>query len=300
MARRTLTTFADGYSFLEAPRWRDGRLWVSDFYTHTVVALAPDGGAEEVATVPGQPSGLGWLPDGRLLVVSMTDHKVLRREPSGELAEHADLSALTSGHLNDMVVDSAGRAYVGCFGFDLMGGGAFRPTVLVRVDPDGSAAVAADGLAFPNGAVITPDGGTLIVDETFGNRISAFAIGPDGGLGPRRDWAGFGALPDSDSTGELLAAASIAPDGCALDADGALWVADAAGNRAVRVAEGGTILEEVPTGNDGCYACALGGDDGRTLYLCVAPNFDAAERRATRLGRLLATPVDVPGAGTGV
>lgn len=297
MTQRTPAIFTEGYSFLEGPRWHDGRLWASDFYTRKVVALSPDGTAEEIATVPGQPSGLGWLPDGRLLAVSMKDHKVLRREPSGELAEHADLSALATGYLNDMVVDARGRAYVGCFGFDLMGGGAFRPTVLVKVEPDGSAAVAADEMKFPNGAVITPDGGTLIVDETFGNRISAFPVNPDGSLGPRRDWAAFGALPDSDSVAELLGAASIAPDGCALDAEGALWVADAKGNRAVRVAEGGTVLEEIGTGDDGCYACALGGDDGRTLYLCVAPNFDEAERSSTRLGRLLAATVDVPGAG---
>lgn len=298
LTRRPLRTVVDGYTYLEGPRWHDGRLWVSDFYTHKVFTVTTNGTTEDVATVPAQPSGLGWLPDGRLLIVSMKDRKLLRREPSGELVEHADLSALTTGHVNDMVVDAHGRAYVGNFGFDLMGGATFRATTIVRVDPDGTASVAADDLMFPNGSVITPDGSTLIVDETFGNRISAFDIGPDGALGPRRDWANFGALPDTDSVQELVASAAIGPDGNCLDADGAVWVADAIHHRVVRVAEGGEILEEISTSDEGVFACMLGGGDGRTLYLCVAPNFDEAERSSTRLGRLVATTVDVPHAGT--
>jgi sugar lactone lactonase YvrE len=227
----------------------------------------------------------------------MRDRKLLRLA-HGELVEHADLSPLTGGHVNDMVVDGQGRAYVGNFGFDLMGGAPFRATTIVRVDPEGTTSVAADGLMFPNGSVITPDGSTLIVDETFGNRISAFDIAADGSLGPRRDWANFGALPDTDNVQELIAAAAIGPDGNCLDADGAVWVADAIHHRVVRVAEGGAILEEVSTGDEGVYACMLGGEDGRTLYLCVAPNFDETERSSTRLGRLVATTVDVPHAGT--
>jgi sugar lactone lactonase YvrE len=297
MTDRKLTPVTDGYTFLEAPRWHDGRLWLSDFYTHQVIAVNPAGKVEEIATVPQQPSGLGWLPDGTLLVVSMRDRKLLRLA-HGELVEHADLSPLTGGHVNDMVVDGQGRAYVGNFGFDLMGGAPFRATTVVRVDPDGTTSVAADGLMFPNGSVITPDGSTLIVDETFGNRISAFDIAPDGSLGPRRDWANFGALPGTDNVQELIAAAAIGPDGNCLDADGAVWVADAIHHRVVRVAEGGAILEEISTGDEGVYACMLGGEDGRTLYLCVAPNFDETERSSTRLGRLVATTVDVPHAGT--
>jgi sugar lactone lactonase YvrE len=226
----------------------------------------------------------------------MRDRKLLRLD-HGELVEHADLSTTTGGHVNDMVVDAHGRAYVGDFGFDLMGGGAFRTTNITRIDPDGTISVAAEGLAFPNGSVITPDGQTLIVDETFGNRISAFDIHPDGSLGPRRDWAHFGRLPDTDDVGQLVAAAAIGPDGNCLDADGALWVADAIHHRAVRIAEGGHILEEISTGDEGVFACMLGGDDGRTLYLCLAPNFDEGERSATRLARLVATTVDVPHAG---
>jgi sugar lactone lactonase YvrE len=294
---RNLATVVDGYTFLEGPRWHDGRLWLSDFYTHQVFTVAPDGTTEKIVTVPAQPSGLGWLPDGRLLVVSMKDRKLMRLE-AGELVEHADLSTTSGGHVNDMVVDAQGRAYVGNFGFDLMGGGAFRTAPIVRVDPDGTQRVVAEDLMFPNGSVITPDGTTLIVDETLGNRVSAFDILADGTLGPRRDWANFGPLPDTDDVNTLLAAASIGPDGNTLDAEGALWVADAIHHRVVRIAEGGSVLEEISTGDEGVYACMLGGDDGRTLFLCVAPNFDEGERSTTRLGRLVATTVDVPHAGT--
>src|SRR4051812_6016649 len=276
MSDRKLVPVIDGYTFLEAPRWHDGRLWLSDFYTRKVIAVTPGGDVEDIASVPQQPSGLGWLPDGTLLVVSMRDRKLLRLE-GGELVEHADLSATTGGHVNDMVVDGRGRAYVGDFGFDLMGGAPFRTSNITRVDPDGTVSVAAEDLLFPNGSVITPDGSTLIVDETFGNRISAFDIGSDGSLGPRRDWADFGALPDTDDVGELIAAAVIGPDGNCIDADGAVWVADAIHHRVVRVAEGAEILEEISTGDEGVYACMLGGDDGRTLYSCVAPNFDERE-----------------------
>jgi sugar lactone lactonase YvrE len=297
MAGRELQVVADGYTFLEGPRWHDGRLWACDFYSHKVIAVDEAGKVEEMATVPQQPSGLGWLPDGRMLVVSMRDRKVLRQEPSGELVEHADLSGIAGGHCNDMIVDAGGGAYVGNFGFDLMGGEPFQGAQLARVAPDGTVSVAAEGLLFPNGSVLTPDGRTLIVDETFGNRISAFDVAEDGSLGPRRDWANWGELPDTGDLDALIAASTVGPDGCALDGDGALWVADALNNRVLRVAEGGEILEEISTGDDGTYACMLGGADGRTLYLCVAPNFLEHERKSTRLGRLLSTTVDVPHAG---
>src|SRR5689334_5216386 len=154
MMPRALSVVLDGYSFLECPRWHDGRVWVSDFYTHAVVASDGKGQTEVIATVPNQPSGLGWLPDGRLLIVSMRDRRLLRKEPSGEVVEHADLSGLASEMLNDMVVDATGRAYVGNFGFDLMSGAPIRSAAIIRVDPDGSAQVAADDLLFPNGTVI--------------------------------------------------------------------------------------------------------------------------------------------------
>ncbi|WP_338879561.1 SMP-30/gluconolactonase/LRE family protein [Achromobacter veterisilvae] len=297
MLKRELSVLASGYTYLEGLRWHEDRLWASDFYTEQVIAVDLDGKVERICQVPQQPSGLGWLPDGRLLIASMKDRKLLRREPDGSLAVHADLSALTGGHINDMVVDAQGRAYVGNFGFDLMGGAPVRNTTIVRVDPDGAARVVADGLCFPNGSFITPDGKTMIVNETFGNRISEFDILPDGGLGPRRDWADFGALPDSDDLGVLIAASAIGPDGGALDAEGALWVADAIGKRIVRVARGGRILEQIDTGEFGIFAAALGGPDGRSLFMAAAPDFIEANRRARPEARILMTRVDVPHAG---
>ena len=291
-----LTVVLEGYSFLEGPRWREGRLWLSDFYTHQVVSLEPDGSDLRLeATVPAQPSGLGWLPDGRLLVVSMKDHRVLRREPSGELVEHADLSGRVPGPLNDMIVDGTGRAYVGNFGFDIMTGGAPTSTSLLRVEPDGMVAEAAEALYFPNGAVFLPDG-RLVVAETLGHRLSVFDVGRDGGLSDRRDWATFGALPTAGDLNGVLEQLTIGPDGIALDTDGAIWVADALGTRVVRVAEGGEILQEISTGDTSTYAVALGGDDRRTLFLCTAPGFAEHERSVTREGTLLAVRVDVPGA----
>jgi sugar lactone lactonase YvrE len=290
-----VTVVLDGLSFLEAPRWRAGRLWLSDFYTHRVLSVLPDGSdLRTEAEVPGQPSGLGWLPDGRLLVVSMRDRRVLRRETSGELVKHADLSAQAGGHLNDLLVDAAGRAYVGNFGFDLMSGGEMSTADLLRVDPDGTVEPVAAGLHFPNGMAVVD--GELVVAETFGNRLSAFRIRPDGGLDARRDWARFGDVPVSTSLVEVLGTLVVAPDGICADAEGAIWVADASGSgqRVVRVRRDVGIVAEIDAGT-GVYACALGGDDGRTLYLCTAPGFAEHERRATREARLLAVRVDVPG-----
>src|SRR3954466_5843794 len=163
----SVTTLFEGGSFFEGPRWRDGRWWVSDFYRHGVFTVTPEAESSEVVHVDGQPSGLGWMPDGSMLIVSMRDRRLLRRSVDGEVVEHADLSGLLPNLLNDMVVDSVGRAYVGNFGFDYMAGQDVTPTSLIRVDPDGTATVAADGLVFPNGTVITPDGSTLIVGESF-------------------------------------------------------------------------------------------------------------------------------------
>src|SRR4051794_20418762 len=182
MGERELRALAEGGAFFEAPRWHDGRWWVSDFYRGAVFAVDPAGHEEEILRVDGQPSGLGWMPDGSLLVVSMKDHRLLRRTPDGEVSEHADISEHCGGHANDMVVDAEGRAYVGNFGFDLMGGGDPVPANLVRVDPDGAVSVAAEDIRFPNGSVITPDGGTLIVGETAAARYTAFDIGDDGSL----------------------------------------------------------------------------------------------------------------------
>ncbi len=296
MAQRKLSVLTSGHTFLEGLRWHEGRLWLSDFYTHRVLAVSLDGAVEPIAEVPQQPSGLGWLPDGRLLIVSMRDRKLLRRETDGSLAVHADLSAVATGHGNDMVVDRQGRAYVGNFGFDLMAGAPMQTASLARVDPDGSVTVVAEGLFFPNGSAITPDGKTLVVGETLGNRISAFDLSDDGSLGPRRDWALFGSQPAGTDLAQIMGNARVAPDGCAQDAEGALWVADAIGNRVLRVMPGGRIDEEIACGT-GIYAAALGGPRGTTLFLAAAPSFDEAERRASRLGHILTTEVEVPHAG---
>ncbi|HEY2095445.1 MAG TPA: SMP-30/gluconolactonase/LRE family protein [Pseudonocardia sp.] len=287
----TVRTVADGFSFLECPRWRGGRLWLSDFYSRRVIAVHESGRVETITEVAGQPSGLGWLPDGRLLVVSMRDRRVLRREPDGTLVEHADLSELATGHLNDMLVDDAGRAYVGNFGFDLMSGAPLRTANLVRIDPDGTASVAAGDLAFPNGMALLDDGATLVVSESFGNRLGGYTVGPDGELTDRRDWASFGPAPTGDDLGEALASVSVVPDGMCAAPDDTVWVADADNHRAIRVAEGGKIVDEVSSGELQVYACALGGADGHTLFLCAAPSFAEHERRDTREAVLLATEV---------
>ena len=290
-----MSVVLDGYSYLECPRWHDGRLWVSDFYTNQVIATDGRGDTEVMAEVPGQPSGLGFLPDGRALIVSMRDHRILVRDSSGQLTEHADLSDAVPAVLNDMVVDEQGRAYVGNFGFDLMGGAALRDTTLTRVDPDGTVTTVADGLGFPNGMVILP-GGVLVVAETFAGRLTAFDIGADGGLSGRRVWAPFGEPPATDDVEAAVARLEVAPDGICADAEGAIWVADALHARLLRVREGGEILEELPT-KMGVYACMLGGADGRTLFACAAPSFAEHERRAAREAELLAVEVEVAHAG---
>jgi sugar lactone lactonase YvrE len=296
MTTRQLRTVFTGGSYFEGPRWHDGTWWVSDFYTHQVTRITPHGESTVVAEVEQQPSGLGWLSDGSLVVVSMKDQKLLRLA-DGDLSTYADLAPYCGGYANDCVVDRTGRVYVGDFGFDLMGGGAFAPASLKRVDPDGSVTVVAEDLYFPNGSVVTPDGGTLIVGETWGNRFTAFDIEDDGSLSNRRVWASFGPLPRGTAVEELIPQVVLGPDGCTLDADGHVWVADGFNGRAVRVAPGGEMVDEVraPDGM-GMFACALGGDDGRTLLMCCAPDFLEHNRAPVREAILVAADVDVPGA----
>jgi sugar lactone lactonase YvrE len=281
----------DGGSFFEGPRWHDGRWWVSDFFRHVVLSFGADGtDVREEAHVPGQPSGLGWTPDGDLLIVSMVDRRLLRRRSGATAADEldvvADLSSIAGGPCNDMVVGPAGDAYVGNMGFDFWGGGQFATAAVAHVDPTTNAVTAAaDDLRFPNGSVITPDGRTLIVGESFGGRYTAFDIDPDDGsrLTNRPTWA---EVP------------GVAPDGCALDAGGRIWCADALGNRCVLVEEGGRIVDELRA-PDGLavYACMLGGDDGRTLALCCAPDSDADRRNHDREAAIYVTEVDVARAG---
>jgi sugar lactone lactonase YvrE len=272
----SLNVLVEGLQFSEAPRWRDGALWFSDFYRQQVLRADLRGHLDVVATVPASPSGLGWRPDGTLLVVSMHDCRLLACT-DGETTTVAELSGYVPGPCNDMLVDRAGRAYIGNFGFDLNAGEAPRATDLLCVMPDGEVRVAARDLLFPNGTVTTADGRCLIVAETFGQRLTAFDVHDDGSLSGRRVFA------------ELK---GCAPDGICIDAQGAVWVADALGKRAVRVVEGRGIVDVVSTGDANCYACALGGDDGRTLFLCTAPGIGKADAARVE-GRILFTQVEV-------
>ena len=275
-----LSILVDGLAFPEGPRWHDGRLWFSDMHFHRVVAVDLQGNTETIVEVPQQPSGLGWLPDGRLLVVSMTDRKLLRLDPGG-LVEHADLSALASFHCNDMVVDAEGRAYVGNFGFDLEAQADFKTAELVLATPDGHTRVVADELGFPNGTVITPDGATLIVGESFRERLTAFDVAADGGLSGRREWA--------PTPGAV-------PDGICLDAEGGIWVASPTSAEVLRVREGGEVTRRISVSTQ-AFACMLGGPERRTLFVCTAASSSARETRAQPRGRIEFTEVEVPGAG---
>jgi sugar lactone lactonase YvrE len=270
----------DGLTFPEAPRWRDGKLWLSDFYSHRVLSVDLAGRIETVVEVPQRPSGLGWAPDGTLLVVSMLDRRLLRVD-AGKTRVVADLSALATGPCNDMVVDAAGRAYVGNFGFDRHRGEPERATCIARVDPDGRVTRAADDLHFPNGTVITPDGRTLIVAETLAHRLTAFDVAPDGALSGRR---------------VLATIDGCFPDGICLDAENAVWVADARRPRVVRIRADGTLDCTLATGQNGAYACMLGGADRRTLFVLTNTGSGPAMAEKTD-GRIEMYRVDVPGAG---
>ena len=289
---RDVQLIAKGFSLLEAPRWKNGRLYASDFYTRRVLAFDEAGNCETVAEVEGQPSGLGWDPEGRLLIVSMNDRKLLRQE-NGELTEVADFSALCAGPANDMVVDSDGRAYIGNFG----DAAALGRTRLIRVDPDGTVTPTGEDVFFPNGSCITPDGKTLLVAETFLGRISEFDIGAGGALSNRREWATFG---DPGGTADMAEAAKILPilpDGMCLDAEGCLWVACPQSHGVYRVRKGGEIVEKIEIDGQSAYAAMLGGEDRRTLYMCCAAPLFTDDHSIIHEATLRACRVDVPAAG---
>jgi sugar lactone lactonase YvrE len=284
----TAEPFVSGLFFGECPRWHEGRLWYSDFFDHAVFSVSPDGERRVEVAFDGEPAGLGWLPDGRLLINSRLDRAIYRREPDGKLVVHGDLKPFATWHANDMVVAANGQAYSGNFGFDLDGlydgsvpASAISTASLVRVDPDGTTHEAAGDLQFPNGAVITEDGRTLIIAESFGRQLTAFDRADDGALSKRRVWASF---------------EGVAPDGICLCADGSVWVANALGAECVRAAEGGEILERVTTSRN-CFACMLGDDDRRTLYLVTAVDSNANVARANRDGALEKVRTTVPGSG---
>ena len=275
----TTTILIDGLQFPEGPRWHDGRLWFSDMNAQKVMTVDLAGNLQTIVQVPGSPSGLGWLPDGRLLVVSMAERSLLRFE-NGKLEQVADLSDLATFHCNDMVVDECGRAYVGNFGFDL---GSFRelvPAEIIMVGPGGEAVKVAGDLLFPNGTVITPDGKTLIVAETFGQRLTAFDIRPDGMLTNRRVWA------------EMK---GYYPDGICLDEAGGIWVASPENHAGVlRVLKGGHISHRVSVESN-AYACMLGNHDRKTLFVLTAGA--STPRKIEAGGRIEIVEVETPGAG---
>ena len=267
----------DGLVMGESPRWHDGRLWVSDWGAREVLAIGEDGGSEVVvADGPELPACIDWLPDGTLLVVAGRAGRLLRRDDDGRLVTHADLTTVFAPPWNDIVVDGRGNALVNCAGFDFPGG-EFAPGRIAVVTPAGSVREVADGLAFPNGMAITPDDGTLIVAESYGARLTAFDIAPDGGLSSRRVWADLG---------------DGVPDGICIDSDGAVWYADVPNKRCVRVREGGEVLATVVL-DRGCFACLLGGADGRTLF-AVASEWRGTERIAEEAGTGLVVAVEAP------
>lgn len=262
----------------EVPRWHDGRLWFSDMGAQEVIVTDLAGNSEVVARV--QTLGLGFLPDGRLLIVSARDGALLRREPDGSLVTHADLTGHAGGHWNDLVVDGRGNAYVNDIGFDFPGG-TFAPGIVALVTPDGSVRQVADGLAFPNGMAVTPDNATLIVAESYGAKLTAFDIATDGSLSRQRVWAHL-------EGGH--------PDGICLDSEGAVWYADVPAKRCVRVREGGEVLQVIEL-DRGCFACTLGGPDKRTLFMMAAEFPSGGNMAGTRTGQVLAVEAPAPGAG---
>jgi sugar lactone lactonase YvrE len=273
-------TLLDGRGLVESPRWHDGRLYFSDWSAGEVVAVGLDGAAEVVARVRSLPLCTAWLPDGRLVIVSSRDGRLLRREPDGSLAPHADLGR---PGWNDIVADDRGHVYVNRVSFDPMAGEDTEPGTVALVRADGSVREVADDIAFPNGMAVTPDGSTLIVADSYRSRLVAFDIGADGDLSGRRVWADLG---------------DGAPDGICMDAENAVWYADVPNRRCVRVAEGGEVLRTVDLDRGG-FACVLGGPDGTTLFVTAAEwrGMTEAEMVAPGSGRVLAVEVDVPGAG---
>lgn len=269
----------DGVDFGEGPRWRDGSWWYSDFYQQRVYRVSAAGERTVVVELDDQPSGLGWLPSGDLLIVAMKSQRLLRFDGS-DVIEHADLSGHATGLCNDMVVDASGNAYVGHFGFDMNAGEQYRPASVLLASASGEVITAAEDVAFPNGSVITPDGSTLIVGQSFGGSYLAFDIAEDATLSNRRTWATI---------------EGTAPDGCALDAEGAIWFSDAIGSQVVRVRKGGEVTDTIAT-DQPTYACALGGAEGTTLFVLTAPGSAPHEVAGKAGGAISITEVVVPAA----
>jgi sugar lactone lactonase YvrE len=287
----------EGGTFFEGPRWHEGRWWVSDFYTDggRILAVDPEGAIER--TIPlEQPSGLGWLPNGDLLAVSMTAHKLWRVDATGRPSEYADLSPFSRGEANDMCVDARGRAWVDSFGYDLYAGEQAKGATLMRVDPDGSVHAAAGDLHFPNSIMIPPPGDTLLVAETIAARITAFDLDQAGNLSNRRVYAQIAPTPPLEEIDAEYTKVGYGPDGCTLDAEGCVWAGNSLGSSIARVAPGGEVLERVPSPEEGCaiYAVMLGGEDGRDLLMCVAPDWRLGMGNNEPRASLYVTRVEVP------
>jgi sugar lactone lactonase YvrE len=271
------TVLMEGIGLGESPRWHEGRVWFSDWVAHQVIALGPDGGHEVMAEVDAFPFSIDWLPEGPMLITA--GQQLLRMEGDGSLSTHVDLSGLSEYGWNEIVVDGGGNAYINSVGFDLMGGEDPKPGFIAIVTPDGQARQVADGLAFPNGMIVTPDDSTLIVAESYEGRLTAFDIDDDGGLSGRRVWADLGE----------------GGDGICMDAEGAVWSPKF--QRCVRVREGGEVLETIELDRF-CFACMLGGEEGRTLFLNVAEwNGPEGIFKEPRTGQVLA--VEAPAAHAG-
>jgi len=286
MAATAFTELLGGLAFPESPRWRAGALWFVEKRAGRVRSGPEHGPFETVLEVPAGPGGIDWALDGSLLVVASTTHQLLRWDGVGtDVDVVAELGPYTVGRCNDLVVDAAGRAFVGHFGYDLLAGAPPADATLVRVDPDGEVTVAAEAMAFPNGCVVTPDGTTLIVAESGAARLTAFSIADDGALVDRRVFAELG---------------EVVPDGIALDAEGAIWVADPIGQRVVRILPGGAVTDKVSTAPYGAFACALGGDDGHTLFVCCYSEADSQRADGGATGSLAVTVVDVPAVASSI
>ena len=283
---KTTEVLIDGFTFTEGPRWHEGRLYFSDFFTHRVLAVDTKGKHEIIVETPYQPSGLGWLPDGSLLIVSMNDQKLLHFD-KGVLTEAADLSGLATHYCNDMVVDKSGNAYIGNFGFDLHGGESLKPTNLILVRPSEDPCVVAENLFFPNGTVISPDGKTLILGETFSSCLTAFDINSDATLSNRRVWADLSSIEEGYAP---------VPDGICLDADGAIWVASPSTNDVIRIQEGGILLDKIEV-DMGAFACMLGGEKGKTLFISTSKGSQEEICLKEKSARIETVEVVVPRAG---
>ena len=282
MSNLSPTVLADNFVFLEGPRWHNGELWFSDMWGHKVHRVSPTGVVADVVDVPERPSGLGFMPDGSLLIASMADRCVYKND-QGNLALHADLSATVSANINDIIVDTQGRTYVGNFGYDLFAGAEPQDADLILIEPNGTHRVVANGLMFPNGMVLMDDERTLVVAETFAKRLTAFDRKANGDLKNRRVFADMG---------------EMTPDGICLDIEGGIWVASFMTGDFVRVVDGGEITDRFKIENKAAVACQIGGADNRTLYCLTFAGEMADLGSGKRLACIETVTVDIPGAGS--